>query len=169
MTGYVFHSPPTKRLPLRTWIEPIVFVPAVPLFVVPDDCPFEVEEELFRAFFLLWSDESACANSIRCLIETILTDVGIKRYNKRPGKSMLRLKLYDRIGILEQKKPEVAKHMTAIRFIGNEGSHGDVSNLDRELLFHAFQLVELILLELYSTEIAYTLAVRDQIIKSKRV
>lgn len=131
--------------------HPESIVPAPRLFALPKTYPATVTTELDRAFMLFWVDAAACANSIRCALELLLTSEGVARF-PRKGKRVP-LNLGGRIRAWADGKPEratLAKAFDAARWIGNEGSHA--GKLTRDDLFDGFDLLRHALRTIHETD-----------------
>jgi uncharacterized protein YbaR (Trm112 family) len=101
-------------------------LPAFPLMEYPDGVPAQVREAIAGASQVLLSDASAAANRIRSAIEILLDSQRVRRF--QPGSRTKRLTTHDRIEKFEATNPEAAKHLMAMKWIGNIGSH------EREIL-----------------------------------
>jgi hypothetical protein len=136
---------------------PHFFQPALHYFEIPENCPKNITAEVMAAFAVFWSDKAGCVNHIRSAIELLLTRMKIK--DKRQNGSYRPAD--DRIRELEAAHPELAKHMMAVKWIGNFGSHaGKVKDRDA---FDAMDQMEFILNDRFAT----VTKVRDAILKRK--
>lgn len=129
--------------------RPLYIHPAPPMFQVPANCPPPIKEEIKAAFKLFWCDTSSCLNRIRTATEMLLTEKKIKRFGraKTKGDPRPRLSLASRIEIMANKQPELKLSMSAIRWLGNAGSHG--GELKQDTALDAFELLEYVLDSLY--------------------
>lgn len=125
------------------------FVPALSLIREDDHFPQPVMQLVVAASAVLWMDPSSAANRIRAAIEELLNLQGVPRFFITKKRERRRRTANERIELLKARKPkfaEVADLLMAVKWIGNDGSHGSeltVSDvLDGvELLNHALELV----------------------------
>lgn len=96
-------------------------LPAIPLMDYPENVPDSVREPILAASLVLLSDPSAAANRIRSSIEALLDCQNVRKFP--PGKRTDRLTTHARIQAFQDKKPDVAQHLMAVKWIGNIGSH----------------------------------------------
>lgn len=124
--------------------------PSVDLIKIPDRMPVTLAQILRISFILYWIDFDSCANKLRVFLESFLDLKKIPKQVKiSKGNKIKRLQLNDRIKILRKhtKFSGIADRIEAVKWVGNEGSHrGSVS---RELLIHAFELIESLIIETY--------------------
>ena len=148
--------------------EPKYFEPPIQVFQISKKCPKPVREEIIKAFSLFWCDYAACATKIRIAIEHIMDDQGIKNWGKDKKNKRVRLFLGVRLQLFEAKTrhKDVAKHLKAIKWIANEGSH--VGELNREDLLDGFELLEYSLEQLYDNKNARLIQITNSINKKKK-
>lgn len=105
----------------------------IKLIDLPKEINHEIKNTLNKSFSLFWIDENACANKIRVVIEQLLD------YLKVPKARTLQVRL-------EKLKdnPNLFKLLSAVKLIGNEGSHSPI-NLERKDLIDAYSIIELCL------------------------
>jgi hypothetical protein len=154
------------------------YVSAAPhIFALANAVPKEIQELTARAFQLFWTDDASCANAIRQVIEAVLTDQKVPRYPRAkpraPGtkaKARSPLSLGTRILAYEKKRQELKDHLHAIRWIGNAGSHSrrGAKALQRSDLFDAFEILRLLLTEIYEEQTARLKAMAKQISTTKK-
>jgi Domain of unknown function (DUF4145) len=122
--------------------RPTFMYPAPPVFPIPEKCPEAVADELKKSFSLFWSDTGSCANRLRAAVEALLTDRKIPRtmINKKGKRE--RISLHARIEIFKQTDTRSAEYLSAIKWIGNAGSHANVDELSRDDLLSGFDLFE---------------------------
>jgi Domain of unknown function (DUF4145) len=101
-------------------------LPAFPLMEYPDGVPDQVQEAITGASQVLLSDASAAANRIRSAIEVLLDSQRVPKLVS--GSRSKHLDTHGRIEKFRAKKPDAAKHLMAMKVIGNVGSH------EREIL-----------------------------------
>jgi Domain of unknown function (DUF4145) len=128
-------------------LTPEYFYPSLDIFPIPSTCPESVAKEIKLSFQLFFCSPAASGNHIRKSIENILTDKGVKRFGvSKKNHKRTPINLNCRINIYKSKNSSVADHMLAIKWIGNEGSHGELS---RDDVLDAYDILEFILDELY--------------------
>lgn len=146
-------------------LRPQYFFPAPPVIDIPKEVPRKVTDEIDKASQLFWADFSSCANRLRVSVELLLDnfkipETGIDKYGKPR-----RLDLNGRIELFEKTDPDHAQTLTALRMIGNLGSHG--SNVAREPLLDAFEIYEYALAELCGQRKARIGMLQKKLIDSK--
>lgn len=119
------------------------FTPTLSAFKIPSRCPERVIEPLRQSFALFLSAPSAAANAIRIALEELMTALG----------APLTGTLYQRIEALPSRYSEHQAALTAMRLLGNAGSHtlDRVTTTDIE---QAYTIIEFVLRKIYegSTE-----------------
>lgn len=126
---------------------PEYFQPAINIFSVSPKCPKEVENEIKSSFKLFFTDPSASANYVRKAIEAILTDKKIKRFTVNKKDKKVSVNLHNRILEFEKSKPDIAKKLLAIKWLGNEGSHTD--RMTKNDVLDAYEFLEEVIDDLY--------------------
>lgn len=124
------------------------FNPPLNLFILPPNLSKEISLEIKSAFSLYWQDSSSCANKIRVAVEMILNEKKIQKIKISKKKKRIKLTLHERIDKFEQKEPEIASHLRALKWIGNFGSH--VEKLTKKDLVNAFEILEFAIEKLYT-------------------
>lgn len=126
--------------------SPRIMHPAPPMIELPGKLSKEAKEHMTRAYELFWSDAGACANRLRIVVELLLDQLQIPRRGPKGKHKNARLDLSDRIGLLKDLRPGHDKALTALRIVGNTGSHEGV--VEFEELLDCFELLEDALIEL---------------------
>jgi Domain of unknown function (DUF4145) len=110
-----------------TYLKPASMFPAPPLFPIAKSFPQKVQEELQLAFQLFWTDLSASTSRLRTSLERVLDSQGIATTFHDKNGNPKRLSLFDRIDLFEKASmdSDIAESMTALRVVGNLGTHGD--------------------------------------------
>jgi hypothetical protein len=103
------------------WVTYIL--PAFPLMEYPAGVPDQVREAITGASQVLLSDASAAANRIRSAIEVLLDSQRVPKTELGKSSKRRQLDTHQRIEKLRLKKPDAAKHLMAMKVIGNIGSH----------------------------------------------
>jgi hypothetical protein len=130
---------------IETVFYPRFFYPSLQLFRPTQRCPRPVREQLYKSFAVFFCDLSAAANHLRQCVEEILTAAGIDIRDAKGGGF---IPLNDRIKIYEGKDSDNAERITALKWIGNHGSHPD-EDLKKPDLFDAYDILEILLDDLY--------------------
>lgn len=150
---------------LISMLNPNAFFPAPPLIGMEPEVPDTVGEEVRKSFDLYWVDLGACANRLRVSVELLLDHVQVPRTRTDKNGKSVRLDLNARIEFYERSDPDHAQTLTALRMIGNLGSHGE--NVNREALLDAFEIYEYALEEVCGQRKARIDALRKRLIASK--
>lgn len=125
------------------------FTPPIPLIRASEKLPKSVLELINTASSVLWVDASSAANRVRSAIEELLNLQGVPKTLTDKKGNRRRRTAHQRIELLKARKPkfaDAADLLMAVKWIGNDGSHGNeltVSDvLDGvELLNHALELM----------------------------
>lgn len=123
---------------------PTFFYTFLQLFRTPARCPRPIREQLYKSFAVFFCDLSAAANHVRQCVEEILTHAGI---DIRDANDRF-IFLNDRIKIYEGRDSDNATRITALKWIGNFGSHPE-DDLKKRDLFDAYDILEILLEDLY--------------------
>jgi hypothetical protein len=150
---------------LVSLLRPKSFFPAPPIIEVPKEVPAEVSAEIDKSFALFWVDLSAAANRLRVSVELLLDNFKVPRNGIDKNGKPTRLDLNARIALFEKTDPEHAPTLSALRMIGNLGSHGDEVN--REALLDSYEIYEYALAELCGQRKARIDQLRNKLIASK--
>ncbi|HLL06997.1 MAG TPA: DUF4145 domain-containing protein [Myxococcaceae bacterium] len=161
------HLEPSSDDP-HQWIivyAPRFFLPAPPIFRVPNGTIQSVRDELMRAWTLYWSDAASCANRIRTCVELLLTYVGVPQSTRPLGKKPARLSLHARIEKFRVRAPELAESLMAVKWLGNAGSH--VGELKKDDVLDGFELLEHVLAEVFEERSKRLKRLQKDIVKWK--
>jgi hypothetical protein len=129
--------------------------PAPLPFPLHENIPEPVANHLRAAAGLLWADHDAAGNKIRQAVEVMLDDRKIKKFTIKPAVaphskgSRKAINLHIRIEDYQNKNPDAAKHLMAIKWIGNAGSHSGDEGLTRDQILDALEIMEIVLNEVY--------------------
>lgn len=147
-------------------LRPKMMFPSPPIIPIPEDTPSKVSKKIQAAFGLFWFDIGASANSLRMSVEFLLDHLKVPRtsISKKTGKSV-DLDLNGRIQFYEKHNPTHGETFTALRVIGNLGSHG--TSLTQEVMLDAFDIYEDALSEIIGGRSAYLDAIKKKIIAGK--
>ena len=105
---------------------PQYFTPHLKLLQLPKETPEEIVEEVNKSFSLFFADPDSAANHVRISLEHLLTNLKIKRYITNNGKRC-HLNLHKRIKLLPKKYDHIQNLFSAIKLLGNAGSHSSKS------------------------------------------
>jgi hypothetical protein len=156
---------PDEENQIRRSITPIIFYPALKIIHIPASCPKSVSKILNESFGLYWLDLGSCANKIRIAIEILLNELLIPK-TRIKSKGETPLTLHTRLENFKKLNPVVSKHLMAIKWIGNAGSHFfDIKSDD---VLDAFELLEFSLEKLYNDREKRLLELSEEINLSKR-
>ncbi len=135
---------------------PTSFTPCLRLFHLNKSIPSEISVEIDCSFNTFWSDASSSANAIRRSLEILLEKQGVPRASS----------LHHRIAMFSKNK-NLEKLLTAIKIVGNSGSHGQP--LAKTNLMDAYDILEYCLNELYpDPDKVDVYKIADMINKTKR-
>jgi hypothetical protein len=126
---------------------PEYFYPSLKLFPLPSNCPKSVASKVIGSFNLFFADPPAAANYVRKAVDEILTEKGVPRYTTSNRGKRARITLHDRIVAFEVNKPDIAKKLFAIKWLGNEGSHADT--ITKNDVLDAYEILEWVIDDLY--------------------
>ncbi len=157
---------PSNDRALVTTFSPSHLEPAPAIIRVPTNCPRSLATELERAFALYWNDADASANRIRSCVELLLTHLKIPKKARTPKGDFRRLSLHQRIERFAHRKPDLAKNLMALKWLGNDASHGGRC-LRREDTLDGFQILEHVLAELFDGNKAFLTKLTRQINRAK--
>jgi hypothetical protein len=121
-------------------LSPLYFEPPLQIVRIPEKFPENVRQELLSAFSLFWCHTGSASNRIRTAIELLLTHLKVRSFHFDKNAKRERLTLHARILLFRRVNEQLADHMMAIKWLGNEGSHP--GSLSKEDLLDAFELVE---------------------------
>ena len=135
---------------LNTYLVPTGFDPAPMIIAVSEKTPDEIQEVLKAAFSLYWLDKEACANKLRISVELLMDDIKIPSTRKGKDGRERPLTLDSRLREFSSISSEPAELLLAVKWIGNAGSHANLSRLDADDLLDVFEILEWVLEETYT-------------------
>lgn len=133
---------------VQTFI-PKAIIPAPAIFMIPTKTPEELKCQLHKAFSLFWVDLEACAGRIRVCIELLMDDLKIPTIGTNKKGKEYEMSLHARIKEYGTDKQETVDFLLAVKWIGNQGSHASLDELNRDDLLDVFEFVEFVLEENY--------------------
>ncbi|MEV0898216.1 DUF4145 domain-containing protein [Actinoplanes sp. NPDC049802] len=120
--------------------------PAFILVACPPGTPEKVRAAATAAAEIAWADPSSAAGRLRVAVEELLTCHRIPRSTINRNHKRVRLDTHQRIEKFAQMKPDVARVLMAVKWIGNSGSHEGGLGIDdvlegAQMLSHALGLL----------------------------
>lgn len=133
------------------FLTPTNFNPPLNIFIVHENVPKVIKNEIIKSFGLYWLDFASCANKIRIVLELIMDNKKVKKSTISNKGKRVYYDLHTRIDLFKKKFPEKAKLLMANKWIGNAGSHKN-TNLTQDDILDGFEILELVLNQLYGTD-----------------
>ena len=130
------------------WVNhfsPRFIIPTLHPTELPAKCPETVRTILHDAFACYWSQPDACAGRIRAALEALLTHLGVPSEVKKEDGKTLPLSLHKRLELFRKENPTAGAQLTAIKWLGNTGAHGQ--RVTRSDILDALELLEHVLVE----------------------
>ncbi|PKH99081.1 hypothetical protein CXF78_15580, partial [Shewanella sp. 11B5] len=129
------------------------FQPHLNIFEIPEYVPKDVVNMLNLSFALFFCDSDSCGNRIRASIEKVLNHIGSPSTRVTTSSSRIKtISLGDRIKALTSDYENIKDLLSAIRIIGNEGSHSE-SSLSRQDTIDSYLMVKFILDILFKPQV----------------
>ncbi|RWX05687.1 DUF4145 domain-containing protein [Rhizobium leguminosarum] len=139
--------------------------PAPLMIEEPKGLNAEVRTHLRKAYDLFWTDLASCANRLRIVVEYLLDQLGVPQEAVKGNRKSVRLDLAERASLLAVARPGHEKTLTALRYVGNAGSHEAKGEF--EDIMDCFDLLEDVLKELIDRRSEKLEEKADRIIASK--
>lgn len=146
-------------------LRPRSIFPAPPIISMSEGTPPGIRDEISKAFMLFWSDLNASANRLRVSTELVLDHFKVPTKGLSKKGKVIDLDMNGRIALFNKTAPEHAETLTALRMIGNLGSHG--SGVVRDALLDALEVYEDCLSELFGQKKQRMAALKEKLIGSK--
>ena len=121
---------------------PITIYPAPPLFPIPNECSKTIKRELPKSFSHFWADTSACANSMRRVVETLMDDQKVDKKGTNKKGEEYTLSLHARIEKFQTKNADAGELLLAVKWLGNNGSHTATNEFSKAELLDGFEVLE---------------------------
>jgi hypothetical protein len=137
---------------LANFFKPKFFQPHLNIFDVPDYAPSEIANMLKLSFAVFFCDSDSCGNRIRASVEIVLNHIGSPSTKTTRGGKIKSISLGDRINALTEEHDNIKELLSAIRIIGNEGSHSE-SSLSRQDTIDSYTMVQFILELIFKPEV----------------
>jgi hypothetical protein len=148
--SYVVENSPRDEEQYTRWYKPILMDPPPRIISVPEGTPNSVRERLLDSSRLIWLDPGGAASRIRSAVESLMNSLGVVKRVRTPRRKYDRLSLHRRIMRLKDDRPEMAKQLLAIKWIGNLGTHAD--RLTTDDVLDAFDILSYVLEQLYERQ-----------------
>lgn len=136
---------------VSSWVSfysPTFFHPPLKLIEYAANSPQDVITPLSVASSLYFASPASCCNNVRAAAELILTKLGVPDKDPKDDKF---ISFGHRISLIPEEQKSTKELFSAIRWIGNHGSHpGD--EIDFEDALHALEIMEFLLEEIYGTK-----------------
>jgi len=143
-------------------------IPALPLAIPPPNTPPAVVAGLEEASRVVWTDPLSAANGLRRCVEALLDHEKVPKTQLTKQRKRKHLATHVRIGVLKVKQPLVATSLEAVKWVGNQGSHGS-SSLTSSDCVESAQYLDHALRVLYDTTDAELVKKARAINKAKGV
>lgn len=127
------------------WYHPKCFFPSLNPFELPAKCPEEIAEPLQASFSIFLLQPGPAANLIRISVERMLTAMGVVEYKDNGW----RLGLKERLRKMPPLYEPFSGHLTAIKFLGDAGSH-TYDKVNIRDIEDAFEIMEYVVNDLFS-------------------
>ena len=152
--------------------RPRYFQPSLKIIQIPQKCPQKLTNSLNESFKLFFSSPSSTANSVRIVLEELLTALKVKRFTISSPNTMSKRKrkpidLHRRIGNLPDKYSPFKEMILAIKYLGNAGSHSH-DEITTDDILDAYELLEHVLKEIYEPSITERLAAIARKVNKKK-
>jgi hypothetical protein len=147
------------------YFKPTYFQPNLNFFDVPIKCPEDVKNSINKSFSLILVNPDSASNHIRVAVELLLNNLKIKRFSQKNGKRST-IKLHQRIESLKTKYLHLKDLLLAIKWLGNAGSHAS-KPLSIDDVFNAYDILDVILTDLYANKAAQVKSLAKNINKNK--
>jgi hypothetical protein len=139
------------------------FEPSLKIFIPPKDTPEWVEKALDTSFSTFFSSPSLSLSALRSALEVLLDEMEIASVDEK-GKF---LSLVKRINLLPEESRKIIEPANAIRWLGNDGTHGGGFLARKRDVLDGYRIFEHILIELYPEKRASIDALVARINKAK--
>jgi hypothetical protein len=98
--------------------------PAIPLMIPPAATPQSVVDRLDEASRVVWADPASAANALRRCVEAVLDHQKVNKTAQKQSGGRRPLSTHERILALKAKDELAARSLEAVKWVGNQGSHG---------------------------------------------
>ncbi|MFT5702386.1 MAG: hypothetical protein ACI8ZB_005305 [Desulforhopalus sp.] len=136
---------PVQQYPI--FYKPKYFFPNVNLFPLSNNVPKDINLALSKSFELFFCNYDAALNQVRICIELLMDSWGIASSTE----TNKFISLHTRITKIPEKYSKLKSVLTAVKWLGNAGSHSSVRITKKDLL-DAYEIVNYILIEVFSSK-----------------
>lgn len=136
---------------LITFFTPKHCYPMPDIFRIPKRCPKEISTLLKDSFALYFADTNSCAGKIRCAIEKLMDHLEIPSIKDENHKQ--RIPLHGRLKIFEEREPQLASNLLAIKWLANAALHENTEISNHEIL-DVYEIIEHTLKEIINQRTA---------------
>lgn len=129
-----------------TMLTATYFIPPLKVISpkVNDQVPDQVRQLLAKAHEVCWTDPDSALNRLRTIVEEVLDFKGVPRTKGKTRHSLhARIKLFTETGA-----EQIQSALLALKYVGNDGSHG-FSGISRRELLEVFSIVNYCLEKLF--------------------
>lgn len=150
--------------------SPRFFEPCLVPILIPENTPVDVKNSLNAAFAIIFTNRDAAANQLRVALEVLLDEQGVKSKDKNGENLKLGNRVNDHLDGEFVKNRELIKYqkrLSAIQWIGNDGSHGNGS-ISVDDLLAGLEIIESLLVSLYPSLSTDIDALAQKMIDKKR-
>jgi len=121
------------------------FEPSLKIFIPPKDTPEWVKKALVTSFSTFFSSPGLSLSALRSALEVLLGEMEVAAVDAN-GKF---LSLVRRINSLSEESRKIIEPANAIRWLGNDGTHGGGFRVRKSDVLDGYRIFEHILIELY--------------------
>lgn len=130
------------------YYQVLLMDPPPRLIEIPQGVPNAVTELVQATCRYVWIDPSSSGNRGRAAVEQLLNELRIPRRRRTKSGKYKSLQLWERISLFgERRRADLAEKLTAIRWVGNAGSHS--SSMTTEVVLDGLDILWYVLDELY--------------------
>lgn len=121
------------------------FEPPLKFFIAPEDTPELVKRSLETSFSAFFTSPSLSLSALRSALEVLLVEMGVASVDEK-GRF---LSLANRIKLLPVESRKIIEPANAIRWLGNDGTHGGGFGIRKSDVLDGYRIFEHILIELF--------------------
>lgn len=143
---------------------PVSLIPPPSIISIPDCCPSAIADIIKISFSLYWMDPGAAANKLRLAIERYLDYKKIRKTGRNRKDWLTTHHRIIDLGKYSDKNKDKSDILLAIKWIGNTGSHNELSRKD---VLDAYEMLEHVLALEFSPKNSQIQALAKKINKKK--
>lgn len=121
------------------------FEPPLKIFIPPEETPECVKRTLETSFSTFFTSPSLSLSALRSALEVLLGEMEVASVDENERF----LSLARRIDLLPEESRKIIEPANAIRWLGNDGAHGDGVRIRTSDVLDGYRIFEHILIELY--------------------